>query len=174
VQRAIRLLSDLTIIIIKRLLYLVSAIIYRGTLMKVLNKLAILLESVFTHLRFTYQAKCGHKTKLKGVIRYGGANRVKSVPLAKDGQPYHCLECLEEKLIHCTWCGGPIVFGDMMVLCLTAKDSKVAQSAVRLVEKRRDRYASCLRKGCSPRGAKPFRYGIPEEDNAIKLGCVLE
>lgn len=110
-------------------------------------------------------AQCGHKTKIKGEIRYvkaefedGDEETTTSLTLTlnKEGEVTHCLSCIEDASIRCTWCGGTILPDEPITLYSSAKDDFVAP--VYAVEynpdnRKKPSYVGCLRWNCADTGA---------------------
>ncbi len=56
----------------------------------------------------TFQAKCGHETKLKGTLTAFGETTSGVIQPNADGSIEFCHACLEATVIPCAWCQKPI------------------------------------------------------------------
>jgi len=78
--------------------------------------------AITNRFRKTYVAnECGHRTKREGSTVSFGERYVIAMPLATNGHPDWCLDCIGGMAIRCGWCGRPIHVGEMVTPYL-AKD----------------------------------------------------
>lgn len=100
--------------------------------------------------RRTYTAnQCGHRTKLEGPMSDGESVSLMKMPLAENGRPDYCIECIGKMSIKCAWCGHPIAIGDLITLYIPKKDYEVPNYAVRYSEGEADALVGCSRMNCA-------------------------
>ncbi len=100
--------------------------------------------------RRTYTTNvCGHRTMLEGPMSDGESVNLMKMPLAKNGRPDYCLECLGKMSIKCAWCSHTIVIGDLITLYTPKKDYKIPNYAVRYTEDGADAFVGCSRMTCA-------------------------
>ncbi len=128
----------------------------------VLDKLWLQISYLF---RTTYTAnKCGHKTKLVGPIKDGDGQTIMTMPLAANGSPDYCLDCIGDMSIQCAWCENTITIGSPVTL-YTPKDSyQVPDHAVPYTEGGSKALVGCLGWGCAVGGADRAGFWLPGED----------
>lgn len=130
--------------------------------MKVLSILQLLLIACGTPFREVHTANiCGHKTHKKGPMYDGKATSVMEMPLAKNGHPDWCLECIGRMSIRCAWCGEPIVIGDPITLGIPIDEFKVPDYAVKYREGEEQALVGCLRWDCADTCAELAGYWWP-------------
>lgn len=111
---------------------------------------------------------CGHRTKQNGeVISPQGEKCLMGMPLADNGHPDYCLDCIGKMGIRCAWCGGSINIGEPVTLYLP-KDGVVLPElvlpdyAVKYEEEKcPTRFVGCLRWGCANTGADRQGFWMP-------------
>lgn len=97
----------------------------------------------------TYTASiCKHKTKQRGVVKFGRDVVTMSMPYGEDNQPEYCLACIAKMTIRCAWCGLPIYVGDPIILGIPMDEFKVPDYAVRYTENESEALIGCLRWRC--------------------------
>ena len=107
-----------------------------------LNEVWVFFLSFF---RMTYIANiCGHKTKLKGSTTDGNDTMIMTMPLAANGNPDYCLDCIGNMSIQCAWCGGPIVIGSPITLYIPKDPSKVPTYATPYKRGNHMAFVGCL------------------------------
>ncbi len=88
-------------------------------------KFWIIWCAVANIFRKTYPAnECKHGTKREGTTVSFGERYVIGMPLAENGRPNHCLECIGKMAILCARCGRPIHIGDNIALYCKQPDMK--------------------------------------------------
>lgn len=128
---------------------------------KIMFHLYVLWLAFTYPIRRTYTANtCGHRTKKTGRIRAHGERIVMSIPLAKNGNPNYCLECIRKMSIRCAWCTHPIHVGDPVTLYLPQDSFEVPTHAVRYHENK-DHFVGCLRWGCAHSGIDRQGFWVP-------------
>lgn len=101
-------------------------------------------------LRRTYTANiCGHQTKLKGPMSDGESVNIMEMPLAENGSPDYCLECIGKMSIKCAWCEHPIVIGELITLYVPQKDFTVPDYAVHYPDDTGQALVGCSRMDCA-------------------------
>lgn len=99
----------------------------RGVLFS-FEKMWVLLTSAFYT---TYTAnKCGHKTKERGFMNDDDYTSVITTPLAENGIPDYCINCIGNMSINCAWCGNLITIGDPITLYAPKEIYRVPDYAV--------------------------------------------
>jgi hypothetical protein len=73
--------------------------------------------------------KCGHKTKIKGTIKFFGEETTMSMPLEENGNPDYCLECISKMSIKCAWCSKPILIGEPITLYIPEPEFEIPSHA---------------------------------------------
>jgi len=111
------------------------------------------------------ESECGHKTKIKGEIKYfkakfedGDKEATTSLTLKLNGkgEVTNCLSCIEEAAIRCAWCGGTILPGEPITLYMSAKeDFTPPEYAVEYNpdNRKKSSYVGCIRWDCADTGA---------------------
>lgn len=100
-----------------------------------------------------YQANiCGHTTMRKGLIHNDMETIVTEMPLASNGSPDYCLECIGNMSIQCAWCNRPIFVGDPITLYIPQKSFVVPPHAVRYTEND-SQLVGCSSFDCASSGA---------------------
>lgn len=120
----------------------------------------------FSYLfRPTYTAnKCRHKTKRKGLMNSSGNTSIMSMPLAENGKPDYCLDCIGKMTIQCAWCENKITIGSPITL-YTPKDSyEVPDHAVPYTEGDSGALVGCLGWECADTGGDRAGFWLPGED----------
>jgi len=108
------------------------------------------LTTISHSFRRTYTANvCRHKTKLEGPMSDGENTNIMEMPLAKNGSPDYCIECLGKMSIKCAWCSHPIVIGELITLYTPKKDYQAPGYAVRYTEDGVDAFVGCSRMSCA-------------------------
>lgn len=79
----------------------------------------------------------------------GESVNLMKIPLAKNGRPDYCIECIGKMSIKCAWCGHPIVIGELITLHIPKKDSKVPDYAVHYTEDGVNALVGCSRMSCA-------------------------
>lgn len=111
--------------------------------------------------RRTYTSNvCKHRTKRAGSIVSGGHRLLTSMPLAANGSPDYCLDCIAGMSIKCAWCDNPISIGDPVTLYVAGESCKIPEHAVRLKEDPR-RLVGCLGFDCAETGADRQGFWVP-------------
>lgn len=100
--------------------------------MKVLFALSLAGNAVIHIFRHNHTANvCGHLTKQKGVMKSpDGSQSIMSMPLADNGHPNYCLECIGKMTIQCAWCDNRIAIGDPVTLYIPKKGFEIPKHAV--------------------------------------------
>lgn len=108
----------------------------------------------------TYTARCGHQTKAVGILHFKHYKFQRSI-IARDGRPDFCLECLQDMIIPCAWCGESIIPDDPVTLYSPIEEdyeppegSKVYSFGDPLV------FVGCLRMDCAETGADRAGFWI--------------
>lgn len=128
----------------------------------VLEKIWVFLSSIF---RTTYTAnKCGHKTKRKGFMNYGEHTAIMTMPLAENGNPDYCLDCIGNMTIQCAWCDNRITIGSPVTLYIPKDSYKVPDYAVPYTEGGSKALVGCLRWECAETGGDRAGFWMPGED----------
>ena len=104
---------------------------------------------------------CGHKTRKKGFMYNGKSTSIMEMPLASNGHPDYCLECIGKMSIRCAWCGEPITIGAPITLYLPNKELKVPNYAVKYGEGDEQALVGCLRWDCADTGADMCGQWMP-------------
>lgn len=92
---------------------------------------------------------CRHQTRKKGFMHDGKSMSIMEMPLAKNGHPDYCLECIGKMSIRCAWCGEPITIGDPITLYHPKKEFEVPDYAVKYGESDKQSLVGCLRWDCA-------------------------
>jgi len=123
--------------------------------MNVLFVLSLAGHAIVQLLRKTYKANvCGHQTKKKGMMKLpDGEKNIMSMPLANNGNPDYCLDCIGRMTIQCAWCNNRIAIGDPVTLYMPKKDFAVPEHAVHYSEDGHDFLVGCLGWNCAESGA---------------------
>lgn len=112
----------------------------------VLEKIWVVLSYIF---RTTHTAnKCGHKTKKKGFIKDGDHTTIMNMPLAENGHPDYCLDCISKMTIQCAWCENRITIGDPITLYTPNESYNVPDHAVPYTEGGSKALVGCLDWNC--------------------------
>lgn len=132
------------------------------TVLFALEKFWIFISSFF---RITYTAnKCGHKTKRKGFMKDGDHTTIMTMPLAENGSPDYCLDCIGKMTIQCAWCENRINIGSPITL-YTPKDSyEVPDHAVPYTEGGSKALVGCLGWECAETGGDRAGFWLPGDD----------
>lgn len=105
---------------------------------------------------------CGHQTKQKGtMISPDGSKSIMSMPLADNGHPDYCLECIGEMTIQCAWCDNLIAVGDPITLYVPKQGFEVPKHAVRYNGDGHDSLVGCLGWNRAESGADLCGYWMP-------------
>lgn len=129
-------------------------------------RVPFILQSFFTAVASPFRKVhtaniCGHKTHKKGFVHDGESTSVMEMPLAKNGHPDYCLECIGKMGIRCAWCGEPITIGSPVTLYTPKKEFKVPDYAVRYGNGEEQALVGCLRWDCADTGADLCGYWVP-------------
>lgn len=128
---------------------------------KILYRLRVFGLILSYPFRKTYVANlCGHRTKLTGQLCSHGHNHTMSMPLAENGQPEHCLDCIGKMSIKCAWCENTIDIGDPVTLYVQNESFVIPQHAVRYGEDP-IRLVGCLGWECAQSGADRQGFWMP-------------
>jgi hypothetical protein len=92
---------------------------------------------------------CGHKTSKKGFMYDGTSTSIMEMPLAENGHPDYCLDCIGKMGIRCAWCGEPITIGEPVTLDFPHKEFRVPDYAVKYGEGEEQALVGCLRWDCA-------------------------
>lgn len=125
-----------------------------------------------THpFRPTYTANvCGHKTEQKGFMHEFENITIMQMPLAENGKPDYCLECIGNMSIKCAWCANPISIGSPITL-YTPKDTfKVPDYAVAYTENGSKALVGCLGWDCARTGADMCGRWMPPGKVEVIVG----
>lgn len=118
--------------------------------------------AVSTPFRRNHTANiCKHQTKQKGFMHDGQSTTIMQMPLAENGHPDYCLECIGKMSIRCAWCGKPIAIGSPVTLYIPNDDFKVPDYAVCYSEGDSKALVGCLRWNCADTGADMSGHWIP-------------
>jgi hypothetical protein len=130
---------------------------------------------------------CGHLTHVKGPIAYfkpsfnGGikTKNIISLILDKKGEATHCLSCIEDASIRCTWCGGSILPLEPITLYIPCDDDYIAPeyAVIYNPDNTVNRYVGCLRWDCAETGADMCGFwGFDKQVHRVKspLDVALE
>ena len=104
---------------------------------------------------------CGHKTHKKGFMLGGESTSIMEMPLAKNGHPDYCLDCIGKMGIRCAWCGEPITIWSPVTLYTPKKEFKIPDYAVAYGEGEQKALIGCLRWDCADTGADLCGYWVP-------------
>lgn len=128
--------------------------------MRVLYAVQELLIALSNPFRKSHIANiCGHLTRQKGLINDGRNTISMRMPLAKNGHPEYCLDCIGKMTIRCAWCGEPIIIGSPITLYTPKQSFVVPDYAVRYGEE--GALVGCLRWACAVSGADLCGYWMP-------------
>lgn len=95
----------------------------------------------------TYTAKkCGHATKLIGLVYDGQKKIFWKMPLVDNINPNYCLDCIGAMSILCAWCNQPITVGSPITLYEHNEDFDVPKHAVHHDERA---LVGCMRSNCA-------------------------
>ncbi|MCC7004855.1 hypothetical protein IT397_02980 [Candidatus Nomurabacteria bacterium] len=142
--------------------------INKGDLMILMYFLRIMFLFLSYPIRWTYKANiCGHRTKRTG--RYVSFKEacVVTMPLAKNGKPDYCIQCIAKMAIRCVNCGKSICIGDPIQLFLDPKFSSIGDGGRKLPEyavrydKDPHSVIGCLRATCTDTGTGRSGFWIP-------------
>ncbi len=112
----------------------------------VLTTAAIWWVIVTNHFRETYHAnKCGHITKLKGLMYDGIKKVIWRLPLSDNGNPNYCLDCVGDMSILCAWCNQPITVGSLVTLYEYDRNFIIPRHAIHCGTA----LVGCLRQNCT-------------------------
>lgn len=111
-----------------------------------------------------YLAKCGHETKLEGVISKFGKETEITLCFDDEGVIDTCLQCVSDATIACAWCGEHIL-PDEGITLYASVDPKYSPHEGSVVYKKDDvsgkvYYVGCLRWNCADSGADRTGFWI--------------
>lgn len=113
-------------------------------------------------MRKSYKANiCGHKTKLRGVMKFEGDSTIMRMLPQENGSPDYCLDCIAKMTIKCAWCGSPIWIGRSITLYAPTKKFKIPEYAVRYTDHGHLELVGCLRSMCAMTGADMCGLWLP-------------
>jgi len=92
------------------------------------EKVWVLLSSPFS--KTCTATTCGHKTKARGFMNDDDYTSVITTPLAENGIPDYCINCIGNMSINCAWCGNLITIGDPITLYLPQETYQIPNYAV--------------------------------------------
>jgi hypothetical protein len=122
----------------------------------------VFLTTIF---RKTHTANiCGHKTKRMGFVKGHERDSILTMPLAENGRPDYCLDCIGKMAIKCAWCSCPISIGEPVTLYTPRDTFEVPDHAVPYTEGGSNALVGCLRWGCAMGGADRAGFWLPGED----------
>ncbi len=104
---------------------------------------------------------CGHKTHKKGFMHNGKCMTIMEMPLAENGHPDYCLECIGKMSIQCAWCGKPITIGSPITLYIPKKGFNVPDYAVRYGDGDNQALVGCFGWDCADSGADLVGRWLP-------------
>ena len=132
-----------------------------------LEKIWVFFSSIF---RTKYIAnKCGHTTKSKGFMKYGDHTTTMTMPLAENGKPDYCIQCISNMSIRCAWCGGPIAISSPITLYIPNDSFEVPDYAVTYSGGESIALVGCLRWNCADGGFDRAGFWLTGEGGK---GCV--
>ena len=112
-----------------------------------MNRFWLILRHSF---RRTYTANiCGHKTKQEGHMSNGENMTNMKMPLAENGNPDYCLECIGDMSIKCAWCGKPITIGSPVTLYTPKEEFEIPEHAVHYTKNDSKALVGCSGRGCA-------------------------
>lgn len=118
--------------------------------MRVLFVLQAVMVTVSIPFQKIYIANiCRHKTRKKGFMHNGKSTSIMEMPLASNGHPDYCLECIGKMSIRCAWCSEPIVIGEPITLEFPHEEFRVPDYAVKHGEGKEQTLVGCLRWDCA-------------------------
>jgi len=79
----------------------------------------------------------------------GKSTSIMEMPLASNGHPDYCLECIGKMSIRCAWCGEPITIGEPITLGFPSTEFKVPDYAVKHGDGKEQALVGCLRWDCA-------------------------
>jgi len=127
-----------------------------------LQKLWIRISYVF---RVTHTAnRCGHQTKQEGFITCGEHTIIMAMPLAENGHPEYCLDCIGNMTIQCAWCDRRIPIGSPITLYIPKESYAVPNHAVCYTEDDSKALVGCLGSECADAGMDRAGFWLPGED----------
>jgi hypothetical protein len=103
----------------------------------------------------------GHKTRKKGFMHDGTSTSIMEMPLAENGHPDYCLDCISKMSIRCAWCGESIVIGEHITLDFPHKEFRVPDYAVKYGEGEEQALVGCLRWACADTLAMMCGHWMP-------------
>lgn len=116
---------------------------------------------ISSFMRKTYKANvCGHRTNRTGITTSFGETIITTMPLAKNGKPDYCLECIGKMAIKCAVCESPIHIGDPITLYTLDGKYEIPKHAVRY-DKDPQCFIGCLHSGCSDSGINRQGFWVP-------------
>ncbi len=127
-----------------------------------LKYLLLRLHSFFS--RPTKAVVCGHATKQTGEISAFGRTGIMKLPRNEDGSIDHCLSCISNMAIRCSWCGESIFIGDPITLYTPKKEIEIPEYAVMYQEVPFLQLVGCLRFDCANTGADRAGFWVPGKD----------
>lgn len=105
---------------------------------------------------------CGHATNQSGkVTNPFGEEGDLQMPLADNGHPDYCLECVAAMSVRCAWCGKSIDVGDPVTLYVPKESFVAPDYAVRHEEGGHVSLVGCLRWECASSGADRQGFWYP-------------
>ncbi len=130
--------------------------------MRVLFILQSFFTTVASPFRKVHTANiCGHKTHKKGFMHDGESTTIMEMPLAENGHPDYCLDCIDKMSIRCAWCGKTITIGSPVTLYIPKKGFKIPDYAVSYGEGEQKALVGCLGWDCAECGADLAGCWVP-------------
>jgi hypothetical protein len=103
---------------------------------------------------------CGHSTNTQGKFEAFGKTYAMIMPLAENGRPDYCIDCIGKMSIQCAWCGGSILIGEPITLYIPKDPSKMPAYAV-AYDADPTCFVGCLRWECGITGADRAGFWMP-------------
>lgn len=118
-----------------------------------------------TYFSKTYTANiCGHKTKLERVEIHNDQAVITNIPLADNGSPDYCIDCINDMAIMCAWCGGQIKIGNPITLYTPHDFFETANYAVSYNEGGSKALVGCMRGDCAGDVGDRAGFWLPGDD----------